>query len=265
MSEEAPVSVTVSESDAIATILLDRPERLNAWTRRLDLDYAEALRSCDLDHRVRAIVVTGAGRAFCAGADMAALQDMLHGGPRVVREDGPALPELTTRKPVIAAVNGAAVGLGFIHALACDVRIVADSAKLSTAFVRRGLVAEHGVSWLLTRAVGTPVALDLLLSGRVFDGVEAVRLGLASMCAPVGDVLPLAMDYARGLALNCSPSAMSAIKAQVWGDLHRGFDEADREAERLMVKSFAEPDFREGVESFQERRPPRFAALEKAR
>jgi enoyl-CoA hydratase/carnithine racemase len=258
--DEEPVLLEVAES--IAVVTLNRPDRLNAWTSAMDLAYAEALVACDRDSDVRVIVVTGAGRAFSAGADVDMLRGMLTGGPRVVRGEGvPVLPELGVGKPIIAAINGACVGLSFVHALSCDIRVVAESAKLSTAFVRRGLVAEHGVSWLLSRAIGVPAAMDLLLSGRVFTGDEAVRLGLASRAVDADAVLDVSLTYARDLIVNCSPNAMRAIKRQVWQDLNRSFEEADQDADRLMEESFERPDFREGIESFLERRPPRFASL----
>jgi enoyl-CoA hydratase/carnithine racemase len=257
----APVLVDVADSIGIVT--LNRPERLNAWTQALDLAYADALTQLDADPRIRAIVVTGAGRAFSAGADTDVLLAMLDGGPRVTERDGvEALLELWVRKPVIAAVNGACAGLAFAHALACDVRFVAESAPLSTAFVRRGLVAEHGLSWLLTRLVGQGHALDLLLSGRRITGLDAARMGLAVWAGPSEIVLERALDYARDVVANCAPLALSVIKQQVWDDLVRPFADGVAAADRLMHEALSRPDFREGVRSFREKQAPRFAPLD---
>jgi enoyl-CoA hydratase/carnithine racemase len=257
VGDEQPVIVEVV--DSIAVITLNRPERLNAWTNALDVAYLHALLDADRNPRVRVLVVTGAGRAFSAGADIQVLKGMVNGGPGVSERVGPeALAELSLTKPVIAAINGACAGLALVHALSCDIRFVSEEAKLSTAFVRRGLVAEHGVSWLLTRVAGAAVALDLLLSGRTFTGREAAAMGLATRAVPATEVLQVAMAYARDLAANCSPRAMREIKGQIWGDLHSTFAQSVLSADALMVESLARPDFRVGVESFLERRPPSF-------
>jgi enoyl-CoA hydratase/carnithine racemase len=143
----------------------------------------------------------------------------------------------------------------------CDLRFAAEEAKLTTAFSRRGLVAEHGISWILPRLLGPARALDLLLSGRVLLGAEAQSLGLVNRALPREAVLEETLVYARELALRCSPASMAAMKRQVYADLDRALPEALAEADRLMLESFTAPDFLEGVASFVERRDPSFAAL----
>jgi enoyl-CoA hydratase/carnithine racemase len=166
---------------------------------------------------------------------------------------------LSVPKPVIAAINGPCAGIGLVLALMCDVRFVAVNAKLTTAFARRGLVAEHGISWILPRLVGPARALDLLLSGRVVLGREAVELGLCNRAAPAEMVLEEALAYAHELATLCSPASMAQMKRQVYAALEQPLADALAEADRLMLASFAQPDFAEGVASFVERREPNFA------
>ncbi len=250
--------------DGVAVLTLNRPERLNAWTHELEERYFELLGECAADERVRAIVVTGAGRGFCAGADMQELQGLGENGVAaedVARERTPQSYPLSVPKPIVAAINGACAGIGLVQALMCDVRIVADDAKLTTAFARRGLVAEHGIAWILPRLVGPARALDLLLSGRVFLGREAAELGVANRALPREDVLEQALAYARELATQCSPASMASMKRQVYAALSQPLEDALGDADRLMLASFAEPDFVEGVQSFLERREPSFAPL----
>jgi enoyl-CoA hydratase/carnithine racemase len=270
--------------DGVAVLTLNRPERLNAWTGELEQQYFGALRECAASERVRVIVVTGAGRGFCAGADMQSLQDIGaavsgtdsengSGGANgaaagadadaqaAAREQTPQTFTLSVPKPVIAAINGPCAGIGLVLALMCDVRFVAENAKLTTAFARRGLVAEHGISWILPRLVGPARALDLLLSGRVVLGREAVELGLCNRATPAETVLEETLAYARELATQCSPASMAQMKRQVYAAMQEPLADALAEADRLMLASFAKPDFAEGVASFVERRDPRFAAL----
>ncbi|HEY3018992.1 MAG TPA: enoyl-CoA hydratase [Solirubrobacteraceae bacterium] len=246
--------------DGVALLTLNRPDRLNAWTPDMEEAYFDALEDCGARDDVRAIVVTGAGRGFCAGADMDDLQAIGAGGVQE-RERRPQTLPLTVPRPIVAAINGPCAGIGLVQALMCDVRFAAEGAKLTTAFARRGLVAEHGISWMLPRLVGPARALDLLLSGRVVLAEEAAALGLVNRALPAERVLDEARAYARDLAANCSPASMAAMKRQVYADLERGLGEAVAEADRLMVASLQAPDFREGVQSFVERRAPRFAAL----
>jgi enoyl-CoA hydratase/carnithine racemase len=251
----------------VLTITLNRPDRLNAFTATMGRELIEALDAADADDDVRAIVVTGAGRGFCAGADMSLLQDIGAGGNGA---DADAPPDtrpqtfaLGIPKPIVAAINGACAGIGLVQALMCDIRFAAADAKLTTAFARRGLIAEHGISWLLPRLVGPAHALDLLLSSRVVLGDEAERLGLVNRALARDAVVDEALAYARELASSCSPASMATMKRQVYADLERDLDDALGDANELMLKSFEAPDFGEGVASFVERRAPRFEPLDR--
>lgn len=255
--------VLAEKFGAVLLLTFNRPDRLNAWTNELEARYFALLDAAEADPEVRAIVVTGAGRGFCAGADMDILADVAAEG---VDEHEEHLPRprwfpMTVRKPMIAAINGAAAGLGLIEALYCDLRFCTPEAKLTTSFSRRGLIAEHGSSWLLPRLVGPSNALDLLMSGRVVRGLEAYRMGLVDRVVAEDLIVNEAIAYAEELALQCSPTSMATIKAQVQRDLERTFVEADAEADRLMLASLNAPDMKEGVASYVERRPPAFAPL----
>jgi enoyl-CoA hydratase/carnithine racemase len=252
-----------SVEEGVAVLTLNRPERLNAWTREMEQRYFALLDECAGREDVRVVVVTGAGRGFCAGADMDDLRSIGEGGVQAADGDGrrPQTFPLTVPKPIIAAINGPCAGIGLVQALMCDLRFAAAQAKLTTAFARRGLVAEHGISWILPRLVGPARALDLLLSGRVVLGEEAASLGLVNRALPAERLLDETLAYARDLATSCSPASMAAMKRQVYADLERGTAEALAEADRLMIASLQADDFREGVASFLERREPRFAPL----
>lgn len=252
-------TVLAERHGSVLCLTLNRPDRLNAWTDELEERYFALLDEAEADPEVRAVVLTGAGRGFCAGADMEDLQDA-DGLSGAAGRATPRCRPLAFPKPLIAAINGAAAGLGLIEALYCDVRFCAPQAKLTTAFVRRGLIAEYGVSWLLPRMVGAGRASDLLLSGRVVLGDEAHRIGLVDELAE--DPLEAALAYAADLAAHCSPTSMAVIKRQVHDDLGRSFDEAFAVAEEQLVSSFRRPDVGEGVASYLERRPPAFPPLE---
>lgn len=251
--------------EEVAVLTFNRPDRLNAWTPELQTRYFDLLDDCAGREDVRAIVLTGAGRGFCAGADMENLQAIATDGngdapdvDPVQLDPRPVTYALTIPKPVIGAINGACAGLGLVHAVMCDLRIAAAGAKFTTAFARRGLVAEHGLSWMLPRLIGPARALDLLLSGRVFLGTEAAELGLVNRVVEDTSVLEAAIEYARMLASSCSPTSMALMKQQVYGDYDKTLHESLAEANRLMLESFTRPDFGEGVSSFLERRQPRF-------
>jgi enoyl-CoA hydratase/carnithine racemase len=250
--------------DRVAVLTLNRPDRLNAWIPELQTRYFDLLDECAAREDVRAIVLTGAGRGFCAGADMQALEQLAGGdGERSAapHDPRPVTYALGIPKPVIAVVNGACAGLGLVHALMCDLRFAARSAKFTTAFARRGLVAEHGISWMLPRLVGPARALDLLLSGRVVLGDEAAELGLVNRAVDDEQLLDEAFAYGRMLATECSPASMAQMKAQVYADYERTLAQSLERANRLMAESFSGPDFGEGVRSFLERRSPEFAPL----
>jgi enoyl-CoA hydratase/carnithine racemase len=244
----------------VALITLNRPDVLNAWTFEMGRDYLTAIDAAAADPEVRAVVVTGAGRGFCAGADMSVLKDMMAG---VKPPAGSARPDDTIEpavpKPVIAAINGPCVGLGLTRALYCDLRFLAAGTQLSTAFARRGLVAEHGLSWLLPRVVGWSRAFDLLLSGRAVGAEEALAIGLVDRVVP--DALAAALDYAREIARVCSPAALRDIKRQLWTDAAGTHRDALERAGELMLASFTRPDLAEGVVSFFDKREPDFPPL----
>jgi enoyl-CoA hydratase/carnithine racemase len=250
--------------DTVAVLTFNRPDRLNAWTPELQTRYFDLLEECASRADVRAIILTGAGRGFCAGADMQGLGELAERDGE--RPAGPPDPRPVTfalgiPKPVIAAINGPCAGIGLVHAVMCDLRFAAAGAKITTAFARRGLVAEHGLSWMLPRLVGPACALDLLLSGRVVLGAEAAELGLVNRAVDDDRVLEEAMGYARMLATECSPASMAAMKRQVYADYEHTLAESLDEANRLMAESLSRPDFAEGVQSFVERRSPDFAPL----
>jgi enoyl-CoA hydratase/carnithine racemase len=251
--------VLAERRGAVLVLTLNRPDRLNAWTDGLETRYFEHLDAAEADPGIRAIVVTGAGRGFCAGADM----DILSGSEdsSVSERARPRNFPMTVRKPLIAAINGAAAGLGLVEALYCDVRFCVPQAKLTTAFVRRGLIAEYGSAWLLPRLVGTSRALDLLMSGRIVLGEEADSIGLVDRLAEPDALLDAAVGYAADLAANCSPTSMAIIKGQVMGGLDQSFAESFADSERLIVESFERPDVREGVDSYLEKRAPAFPPL----
>ncbi len=254
----------IEVEQGVALLTLNRPERLNAWTGEMERDYFAALDECAADERVRAIVVTGAGRGFCAGADMQDLEALGSGeldAAEHAQERRPQSHPLSIPKPIVAAINGPCAGIGLVQALMCDVRFAAAGAKLTTAFARRGLVAEHGISWMLPRLVGPARALDLLLSGRVVLAEEALELGLVNRVLERERLLDETLAYAHELAVKCSPASMASMKAQVYRDLDGGLDGALDRADALMVASFSAPDFAEGVASFIERRDPAFAPL----
>nr|MBA3809729.1 enoyl-CoA hydratase [Solirubrobacterales bacterium] len=238
--------------DGVAVITLNRPERLNAWTAEMEHAYFAMLEECADSTEVRVIVVTGEGRGFCAGADMHDLQAIGDGSIDTSAHTSKRRPQsypLSIPKPIVAAINGACAGIGLVQALMCDVRFAAEGAKLTTAFARRGLVAEHGISWMLPRLIGPARALDLLLSGRVVLAEEAATLGLVNRVVKPDALLEAATDYAREIARSCSPASMATMKRQVYADLEHSLEETLADADRLMLASFGAPDFQEGVKS----------------
>jgi enoyl-CoA hydratase/carnithine racemase len=249
--------------DGVALLTLNRPDRLNAWTYGMQIALFDLLQTCADDERVRVIVVTGAGRGFCPGADMNDLSALSSDDSaveaRANRTDTrPITFAMSIPKPVIAAINGPCAGLGLAFALTCDIRFCAENAKLTTAFSRRGLIAEHGTSWILPRLVGPARALDLLISARVLRGAEAAELGLVNRAVEDELVLEVALEYARDVAANVSPTSMATIKRQVYEALTTPLGDALEHANALMLESFSKQDFAEGVQSFVEKRPPAF-------
>ena len=263
-------------SQRIATITLNRPDRLNAYTASLGDALRAAVRRATDDAGVRVIVLTGAGRGFCAGADMASLsQGTASGGASLAAEnpkaepapfDPASSPDYQTPhsyfpavpKPIIAAINGACAGLGLVYALYCDQRFAAAGAKFTTAFARRGLIAEHGISHTLPRLVGLARALDLLVSARKFDADEALRLGVVDRVLPADQLMAAVRAYALDLADNVSPRSMAVIKRQLWAVDQQSMREAIEVGNREMLASFSTADFKEGVAHFVEKRPAAF-------
>ena len=260
--------------DPIATITLNRPKTLNAWTVRMGAEVKHALGQAEKDERAVAILVTGAGRGFCAGADLDRLRGISEGRreeelpPELDADPGdPAWGEdlrgtytylMSIRKPIIAAINGPIAGMAVPIALGCDLRFASDRAIFTTAFSQRGLVAEWGIGWLLSRLMGPAHALDILFSARRFDAAEAERIGLVNRVLPHDELLPFVREYVEDLAANCSPTSMAVMKRQVYQHLAGRLGPAERESVQLMLESFERPDQREGVMSFLEKRPPKF-------
>jgi enoyl-CoA hydratase/carnithine racemase len=262
--------------DPIATITFDRPERLNAMTNRMTDELKHAVAQAEADERAVAIVLTGAGRGFCAGADLQGLKAIGEGksyGEGANLEASPGDPGMapnfsgpyaylfSVRKPVIAAVNGPCAGLGVAVMCFADVRFASDRAVFSTAFSRRGLIAEWGVGWTLPRLVGHSHALDLLFSARRIDAAEAERIGLVNKTLPHDELLPFVRAYVKDLADNVSPTSMAVIKRQVYTRLEAELGPSLEESIRLMSESFRRPDFPEGVSSYLEKRPPKFPRI----
>ncbi len=261
-------------NDPVAVITMNRPESLNAFTNRMLAEIRHALAAAETDEQVVGIILTGAGRGFCPGMDMNALDNLSSGeGGREDLSELDAEPGdaelgdnfnitftylLSIRKPIIAAINGACAGLGMAIALLADMRVVERQAKFSTAFSQRGLIAEHGMSWTLPRLVGTGNALDLLWSARKFNGEEAFSLGLAERLVDTGEALATATDYIRDLAVNCAPKSLQVMKAQIHRHMNMQLGEAMQETNSWMAQSLERDDFREGVRSFIEKRPPEF-------
>ncbi|MPZ33115.1 MAG: enoyl-CoA hydratase [Rhodospirillales bacterium] len=267
-------TVLYDVTDRICTIALNRPEKLNAWTRQMHVDLKDAMHRAGADPEVRAIVLTGSGRGFCAGADMGGLQAIGAGGGTADRsskaapalQGGSTLPEFKMNysyfpaipKFIIAAINGPAAGLGFVIPLYADLRFAAESAVFTTAFAQRGLIAEHGVSWLLPRLVGLPAAMDLLCSARKFRAPEALSLGLVSRVIPDDKLMAETRAYATLLANTVSPRSVAVMKRQIWEAEFQSLAEATTQANHEMELSFQTADFKEGVAHFLEKRAARF-------
>lgn len=260
--------------DGVAVVTLNRPDKLNAWRGEMDRDVRAAMREAAADDAVRVIVLTGAGKGFCAGADMGLLQTIQSGDAARSRSvvnshepwDRSANPNFQKQyswfpavpKPVIAGVNGAAAGLGLILALYADIRFASDTAKFTTAFSKRGLVAEHGISWLLPRLVGFANAADLLYSSRVIPAAEALAMRLVSRVIPAATFESELMAYAKMLANEVSPRSLREMKREIWNAQFQSLGEAIEAANADMPPSFASADFKEGIAHFVEKRAPKF-------
>lgn len=288
MSDENEVLYDVK--DRIATVTLNRPDRMNSVNDTLPGNIAKAMVKAAVDPGVRAIILTGAGRAFCAGADIARLQQSstttMGTRPPPPADDPTVLPAIASGfgpdlgpqfadirrysyfmrigKPVIAALNGATAGLGFVMALCADMRFATDKMVFTTAFAQRGLIAEHGIAWLLPRLVGPSNAIDLLMSARRVSSQEAKEMGLVNKIFPQETFMQNVRDYARILTDTVSPHSVAVVKAQVWKSMHETYIENLVESDRQLVMNHSFPDRKEGVGHFVEKRPANFPNLPKA-
>ncbi|HOY78037.1 MAG TPA: enoyl-CoA hydratase [Hyphomonadaceae bacterium] len=260
--------------DGVAVVTLNRPDKLNAWRDEMDRDVRAAMRVAADDPAVKVIILTGAGKGFCAGADMNMLQTIQSSDAGTSRSVINALEPWdkasnsnfqkqyswfpAVQKPIIAGINGAAAGLGLIMSLYCDIRFAADTAKFTTAFSRRGLVAEHGISWLLPRLIGFANAADLLYSSRVIKADEAHRIGLISRVIPAADFERELMAYAKMLATEVSPRSLREMKREIWNAQFQSLGDAIEAANGDMPASFRSEDFKEGIAHFVEKRDPKF-------
>ena len=276
MSDYQEIHYVVDGS--VATITMNRPDQLNALTDLTQAEIRHALDQSETNSNVIGSVLTGAGRGFCAGVDMNALGSMSEAGERNTSDfehlqANPGNPDddpnyhgspsyfLGLRKPLIAAINGAAAGLGFSYATFCDLRFMDRTAKLVTSFGPRGLIAEHGTSWMLPRIVGPANALDMYWSSRRIDGEEAFRMGYANRLCEPGTCCSEAQQFLRDIAKTSAPASIMMMKRQVYKHLNRELGEAMMESTRWMDESLARDDFKEGVASFVERRAPNFSKL----
>ena len=261
-------------TDPVAAITLNRPAQLNALTGEMLLELQHALGAAEKDEAVVGILLTGEGRGFSAGADMQMLANTAEGGERTsssklqnVERPGADLgPDfvrgytylLAIKKPILAAINGPCAGLGFVIASLCDMRFCSDRAVFTTAFANRGLVAEHGSSWILPRLLGPSRALDILWSGRKFDAEEAEKLGFVNRVVPHDHLIDEARGYLEMLAERSAPRSLMIMKQQVYKHMIASLEDSYRESDSLMEASLKRDDFKEGVASFLERRPPNF-------
>ena len=254
-------AVAFEIADRVATITLSRPERMNAFTWQMGAELSDAYARCDADDEVRAIVLTGAGRAFCAGADLGGGRATFESRPQreTSAESAPRAPVMRAfevRKPVIAAINGHAVGVGLTLSMQCDVRLVAENAKLAFAFVRRGVIPELASHAIVPRVAGLSNAAELMLSGRTFSGREAVDYGIASRALPAELVVPAARELAREIAVNAAPVSVAITKRLLWEGLTRSVDEMAALENPLFAWVGRQSDAAEGVASFVEKRKP---------
>jgi len=256
----------------VATVTLNRPDKLNAWTQTMEQEVTAAIQAAAADDNVRVIILTGAGKGFCAGADMSLLSAISQeSSPRAsflteaitdpnVRADFRKKHAwlLSVPKPIIAAINGPSVGLGFIIPLYCDFRFASEKARFSAIFSKRGLVAEYGLAWMLPRLVGLGNAIEMIYTSKLIDAQEALRTGLVSRVLPEENFLPAVQEIARDLAANVSPRSLRIMKRQIYTGLLQNLGEAFDLATEEMKASFGTQDFKEGVAHFLEKRAAAF-------
>jgi enoyl-CoA hydratase/carnithine racemase len=257
-------TILTEDKDGVATVTLNRPERMNAYTARLGLELRHAIVMYDRREDVRAIIVTGAGRAFCAGADLSAGADTFAGQPiggvppeELSVDDRPEYWEMNT--PILAAINGAAVGVGLTLPMQWDIRVAAEEAKLGFVFNRRGVMPELGSNWIVPRIVGVSRGLELLLTGKMITGREAASIGLVSAAVPAADVLPTCLGMARDIASNVAPVSAALVKRLVYENLAEPDRRTAQDREhRLFGWTAQQLDAREGPAAFLEKRSPRW-------
>lgn len=257
-------SLLTEIADGIMTITFNRPERGNAWNPEIAARYFAALEQAATSPEVRAIIVTGAGKAFCTGGDGAKLDEIADSGDARPTSNRPYWFPLQVGKPVIGAINGAAAGLGMQIALYTDVRIASDKARFSTFFARLGLVAEMGLSWMLPRLVGAARAADLLFSARMVGAEEALAMGMVNQVVPADSLMDEARAYATRLIETSSPWSLRTMKQQLYADLTSTVEQAYERAVNLADESVLRGDFKEGLKALAEKRSPRFDALDPA-
>lgn len=258
--------VTQEIVDGVAILTWNRPERNNAWSVPLEYAYYQRLTEAADNPEIRVIVVTGAGRMFCPGMDAQTLSEQSTGGePTDPHLRKPMTLPRSIPKPIIAAINGPCAGLGLIAAMNCDLRFASSTAKITTSFAHRGIMAEHGIAWSLPRTVGISTALDLLFSARVVQGEEALSLGLVDRIFSPDELMEKTLEYARDLVARSSPVAMGIMKLQVYKAQESSYEDARTLAIRYWLDVFRpSSDFEEGMTSFHEKRPPTFGPWDPA-
>jgi enoyl-CoA hydratase/carnithine racemase len=257
MSDHVYRDISFTREEGVAVLTLARPEARNTFTGAMGEDLAHAYRRCDEDDAIRAVVLTGAGDAFCAGAEMSA---DIFASPEAKNSSaaGVAFPAFRVRKPVIAAVNGHAIGIGFTLAIQADIRFFAAEGKYGVLQVRRGMMPDGYSHFTLPRLIGVAKAADVLLTGRRFDGVEAERLGIATRVLPAGEVLPAALELAHELAVEAAPLSMAVTKRLLWESFALSAAEVEQKETALHHHLMGKPDAVEGPTAWMERRKPQW-------
>ncbi|MCX7981885.1 MAG: enoyl-CoA hydratase-related protein [Syntrophales bacterium] len=253
-------TIIVEIEDQIAIVYLNRPEVMNAWNRKMDREVSQAMRELDRDDKIRAIVITGKGKAFCVGSDLSGgAEAFVEGEDKDPNQTGdvtfPSVMPWQLRKPVLAAINGHAIGVGITYAMSCDIRIVAQEAKIQFAFVRRGIIPELASHVTVARVAGLSRAADLMLTGRMITGKEMAEMGLASVALPSDQVLPATIERAKEFLL-AAPVAVAISKRLLWEGLTSSVFQMFRREMPLFEWICRTPDAQEGVTSFLEKRPP---------
>ncbi|MDO8434984.1 MAG: enoyl-CoA hydratase-related protein [Candidatus Binatus sp.] len=264
--------IIFEKKDRVATVTMNRPERMNAWTPKMGAEMRAAMMDAERDPSIGAIIVTGAGRAYCAGADMGALSNIAQGNTsarsaevedewmnqqRADYRNRYSWP-LALSTPVIGAINGACVGLGFTTCLYQDIRIASENARMGLIFTQRGLAIEHGSSWMLPRIIGLARATELAITGRLVDAKEALEIGLVNRVAPQDKLMSVAHEIASGIASKCSPLGVAQAKKMIYQHLFTDLATGVREDDASMEMMTRSEDFKEGVKAFVEKRAPKF-------